>query len=93
MMCDFLYGVVEKINTIYSVHDFLNKPILIKNIYQSHVKENSQLDYISGLYNLAAISAYDITKNYNYTISSPNEYYLRLMKLKLNGQWQMGEDN
>lgn len=44
MMCDFLYGVVEKINTIYSAHDFLNKPILIKNIYQSHVKENSQLD-------------------------------------------------
>jgi len=93
MMCDFLYGVVGKINTIYSVHDLLNKPKLIKNIYQSHVKENSQLDYISGLYNLAAISEYDITKSYIYTISRPNEYYLRLMKLKLNGQWQMGEDN
>ncbi len=93
MMCDFLYGVVGKINTIYSVHDLLNKPTLIKNIYQSHVKENSQLNYISGLYNLAAISEYDITKNYNYTISSPNEYYLRLMKLKLNGQWQMEENN
>ncbi len=93
MMCDFLYGVVGKINTIYSVHDLLNKPELIKNVYQSHVKENSQLDYISGLYNLAAISEYDITKNYNYTISSPNEYYLRLMKLKLNGQWQMEEAN
>jgi len=93
MMCDFLYGVVGKINTIYSVHDLLNKSELAKDIYQSHVRDDLQLDYISGLYNLAAISEYDITKEYNYTISRPNEYYLRLVKLKLNGQWQMGEDN
>jgi len=93
MMCDFLYGVVGKINTIYSVYDLLNKPEQVKNIYQSNIKEGLQLDYISELYNLAAISEYDITKEYNYTISRPNEYYLRLVKLKLNGQWQMGEDN
>ncbi|MGM0435538.1 MAG: transglutaminase-like domain-containing protein [Bacillota bacterium] len=93
MMCDFLYGVVGKINTIYSVHDLLNKSELVKDIYQSHVRDDMQLDYISGLYNLAAISEYDITKEYNYNISRPNDYYLRLMKLRLNGQWQMGEDN
>lgn len=93
VMCDFIYGAVGKINTIHSVQDLLNNPKQVKNIYQSHVKDDSQLDYISGLYNLAAISEYDITKNYNYTISKPNEYYHKLMNLKLNGQWQMGEDN
>jgi len=93
MMCDFLYGVVGKTNTIYSVHDLLNKSKLVKDIYQSHVRDDLQLNYISGLYSSAAISAYDITKEHNYKISRPNEYYQKIMKLKLNGQWQMGEDN
>lgn len=93
MMCDFLYGVVGKINTIYSVHDLLNKSELVKDIYQSHVRDDLQLDYISGLYNLAAVSEYDITKEYNYNISRPNEYYLKMMRLKHNGQWRMGEGN
>jgi hypothetical protein len=93
MICDFLYGIVGKDNTIYSVYDLLNKPRRVKNIYQSNVKIDSQLDYISGLYKLAAISEYDITKNYNYTISRPKEYYLKMMRLKHNGQWQMGEDS
>ncbi len=92
MMCDFLYGVVGKISAVYSVYDLLKSREIVKTIYQSHVKDDSQLDYISGLYNLAAISAYDITKEHNYKISKPNEYYQKMMKLKLNGQWQMGED-
>ncbi len=50
MMCDFLYGVIGKVSTIYSVHDLLNKPKQVKNIYQSSVKDDSQLDYVSGLY-------------------------------------------
>ncbi|MFW5847737.1 MAG: hypothetical protein ACOCVF_02345, partial [bacterium] len=93
MMCDFLYGVIGKVDTIYSVHDLLNKPEQVKNIYQSSVKDDSQLDYISGLYKLAAISEYDVTKNFNYNISRPNEYYLMMMRLKHNGQWQMKEDD
>ena len=93
VMCDFLYGVIGKVSTIYSVHDLLNKPEQVKNIYQSSVKDDSQLDYISGLYKLAAISEYDVTKNYNYNISRPNEYYLKMMRLKHNGQWQMNEDD
>jgi hypothetical protein len=93
MMCDFLYGVVGKINTFYSVYDLLNKSELVKDIYQSHVRDDLQLDYISRLYNLAEVSEYDITKEYNYNISRPNEYYLKMMRLKHNGQWQMGEGN
>jgi hypothetical protein len=93
MICDFLYGVIGKVSTIYSVHDLLNKPEQVKNIYQSSVIDDSQLDYISGLYKLAAISEYDVTKNYNYNISRPNEYYLKMMRLKHNGQWQMKEDD
>jgi len=93
MICDFLYGVIGKVDAICSVHDLLNKPEQVKNIYQSSVKDDSQLDYISGLYKLAAISEYDVTKIFNYNISRPNEYYLKMMRLKHNGQWQMKEDD
>lgn len=93
MMCDFLYDVVGKVNRTYSVYDLLNKQELVKTIYQSNVKDDSQLDYISGLYNLAAISAYDITKEHNYNISRPNDYYRKMIRMKHNGKWQMGENN
>jgi len=92
MVCDFLYGVVGKTNTIYSVYDLINSPKRVKDIYQLTIKDDSQLDYISGLYNLAAISEYDITKNDRYIVSRPNEYYLKMMHLKHNGQWKMEED-
>ncbi len=93
MMCDFLYGIVGRINSVYSVYDLLNQSELVKNIYHSNVKDKFSLDYISGVYNLAAISTYDIAKAYNYNISKPNKYYLKMMESKHNGQWQMGEDN
>jgi len=62
MICDFLYGVIGIGGPIYSVYDLLNNQVLTKEIYQIAVKDDSQLNYISGLYELAAISQYDITK-------------------------------
>ena len=92
MMCDYLYGVIGKLDRTYSVYDLLNKPELVKNIYQSKVDNPKQLDSILGLYHLAAISEYDITKKHNYAISTPNEYYLKMMNLNQDGTWQMRED-
>ena len=93
MICDFLYSVIGIVGSIYSVYDLLNNQVLTKEIYQTAVKDDSQLNYISGLYKLAAISQYDITESYNYIVSKPNDYYLKMMKLKHNGQWRMGEDS
>src|SRR5690554_341495 len=67
--------------------------VLTKEIYQIAVKDDSQLNYISGLYELAAISQYDITESYNYIVSKPNDYYLKMIKFKHNGQWLMDEDS
>lgn len=92
MMCDFLYGVIARLDQNYSVYDLLRKPILVHKIYSSKINDSKQLDYIVGLYNLAAISEYDISKVDNYNISKPNEYYLKMMNLSQDGTWKMNED-
>ncbi|HPE00163.1 MAG TPA: hypothetical protein PLB83_02925 [Bacillota bacterium] len=92
MMCDFLYGVIARLDQNYSVYDLLSKPKLVHKIYISKINDSKQLDYIVGLYNLAAISKYDISKKHNYQTSKPNEYYLKMMNLNQDGAWQMNED-
>jgi hypothetical protein len=63
VMCDFLYSVIGKFDQYYSVYDLLKKPNLVRKTYQTKIEDTKQLDYILGLYNLAAISEYDISKN------------------------------
>jgi hypothetical protein len=92
MMCDFLYGVIARLDQNYSVYDLLSNPKLVHKIYSSKINDSKQLDYIVGLYNLAAISEYDISKMHNYNISKPNEYYLKMMNLSQDGTWKMNED-
>jgi hypothetical protein len=92
MMCDFLYGVIAKLDQNYSVYDLLSKPKLVHKIFSSKISDSKQLDYFTSLYNLAAISEYDITKKHNYQTSKPNEYYLKMMNLNQDGAWQMNED-
>ena len=72
---------------------FLYKlPQLVHKIYSSKINYSKQLDYIASLYNLAAISEYDISKKHNYQTSEPNAYYLKMMNLNQDGTWQMNED-
>ena len=92
MMCDFLYGVTGKLDRYYSVYDLLNNAILVKKIYNIKIDDENQLDYIAGLYNLAAISEYDINKRHKYYTSKPNKYYQKMMNLNQDGTWQMNED-
>lgn len=92
MMCDFSYGVIARLDQYYSVYELINKPELVHKIYSRKIDDSKQLDYIVGLYNLAAISEYDISKKHNYNISKPNEYYLKMMNLSQDGTWQMNED-
>jgi len=92
MMCDFLYGVTGKLDRYYSVYELLNNPSLVKKIYNIKIDDKNQLDYIAGLYNLAAISEYDIIKKHKYYTSKSNEYYQKMMNLNQDGTWQMNED-
>ena len=92
VMCDFLYGVIARLDQNYSVYDLLSKPKLVHKIYSSKINDSNQLDYITSLYNLAAISEYDISKKHDYQTSKPNEYYLNMMNLNQDGTWQMNED-
>ena len=92
MMCDFLYGVIARLDQNHSVYDLLSKPKLVHKIYSSKINDSNQLDYITSLYNLAAISEYDISQKHDYQTSKPNEYYLKMMNLKQDGTWQMNED-
>ncbi len=88
-MCDFLYGVLGMIEKQYSVYDLLKRPVLTKNIYGNR----ADIEYIQNVYKAAAVSFYDITKAFQYTVTKPNAYYLRLMQLNQTGKWLMGEDD
>lgn len=92
MMCDFLYGVIARLDRNYSVYDLLINSNLVEKIYNTKIEDKKQLEYIAGLYNLAAISEYDINKKHNYYTSKPNEYYQKMMNLNQDGAWQMNED-
>ena len=92
MMCDFLYGVIGRLDRSYSVYDLLNNPSLVNKIYKIKIDDENQLDYIAGLYNLAAISEYDISRKHKYYTSKSNEYYQKLMNLSQDETWQMNED-
>jgi len=92
LMCDFLYGVIARLDRNYSVYDILNNAILVKKIYNIKMEDKKQLEYIAGLYHLAAISKYDIKKKHNHFTSRPNEYYQKMMNLNQDGTWQMHED-
>ena len=92
LMCDFLYGVIARLDRNYSVYDLLNNHRLVTKIYNIKIDDNKQLDYITGLYNQAAISEYDINKKHHFEISKPNEYYLKMVLLNQDGTWQMNED-
>ncbi|GEM_PF-172582 len=92
IMVDFTYGVLGFLSKKYSVRDILKKPQIINKIYHSRLGSNIDLNYIIGLFDMAAIVEYDITKNYNYLISRPNEYYLNMMNFSHDGSWKMGED-
>jgi ribosomal protein S18 acetylase RimI-like enzyme len=92
MMVDFTYGVLGLLSKKYSVKDLLKQPEIVKDIYSSKMNSHIDLEYIEGLYDMAAIAEYDISKKHDYSISEPNEYYLNMMNLSHDGLWKMGED-
>lgn len=81
-VCDFIYG--------YCFYD--EKPLDVYNLmqYKQHLAQYSE-DY-AGLYCAAAVSEYDPLGENCYGISTPNEYYLRLINTDHKGKWLMGED-
>jgi hypothetical protein len=89
-MCDFTYGISGLDNNDTSVWELINNPNKVIKIYQ-HSKDELDLDYIKGLFTKAALYEYNIEETHNYTISKPNEYYLKMMSLCHNETWLLGE--
>jgi len=93
LLCDFTYGVVGYIDKPYSVNDIINNPLLIKTIYADVSEKEDFFDYVTGLFDRAAISDYDVTEKHCYRISHANQYYLDMMRINHQGNWCMGEMN
>lgn len=81
-VCDFLHG--------YRFHNGmpLDTYQLIKN--KAYLSDYPN-DY-AGLFTAAAISEYDPNAGHNYSVSSPNDYTLKLINTDHQGKWFMGED-
>lgn len=93
MMCDFTYGTYGFLDKPYAVKSLLNDNKSLINIYKKEVLSDIDLTYIVGLYDKAAFCDYDVTKNHRFLTSKPNEYYLRMMKLKHDGTWKLEENS
>ncbi|MBI9008655.1 MAG: hypothetical protein JEZ05_01375 [Tenericutes bacterium] len=91
-MCDFSYGVYGLLDKPYSVRSLIDNHKSVRKIYSVENNLEQDLVYIVGLYDKAAFCDYDITKTHNYSVSKPNEYYLKMMKLNHDGTWKLGEN-
>jgi len=92
LMCDFTYGVYGLLDKPYSVRSLIDNHKSVRKIYSVENNLEQDLVYIVGLYDKAAFCDYDITKTHNYSVSKPNEYYLKMMKLNHDGTWKLGEN-
>ena len=65
---------------------------MLTDMMSENIYTYEQAEDMTGLYDGMAVSEYDPMDLQNdYTISGPNEYYLRLMSQPHDG-WFMGED-
>lgn len=92
ILCDFTYGVKGEIGKNHSIYGLLYDKKQVNIIYQEYAVSVMK-DYFVGLFSRAAISFYNINDKHNYSISKPNRYYKKLMKIKPDGMWHLGEDS
>lgn len=85
------YGVVD---FIYGYQFYDNKPISALDIYNNHTLLDDYPKDYKELYSAIAISEYNPCDiNNNYLISTPNNYYLKLIHTNHQNKWFMGEDS
>jgi RimJ/RimL family protein N-acetyltransferase len=91
ILCDFTYGVYGDLDKKHSVYDLMMHKEEINVIYKPCMKVGME-NYFTGLFSMAAISAYNITEHHQYLTTKPNKYYMKLMKSHQDGTWKMLED-
>ncbi|MCR5230525.1 MAG: transglutaminase-like domain-containing protein [Solobacterium sp.] len=84
------YGVVD---FIYGYMLYTNRPISARDIIFNHTFPDGLPESYRRLYSAVGISEYDpLDPENDYTISKPNDYYLKLIYADHRDRWIMGED-
>ena len=82
-VCDFIYGYC-----FYEKEPLDAYTLMSQGDYLRAYSEN-----YASLYSAVAINEYDpLDPDNNYTVSTPNEYYLKLINTDHNDMWIMGEE-
>ena len=82
-MVDFVYGYQMLSGYPLSARDIQENPVFLNPFPKEYI----------GIFSGIAINEYDPTDPDNdYTVSTPNEYYIKLIHTDHNNQWIMGED-
>ena len=83
VLIDFIYGY-----QFYSDH-----PLSVWDIQQNRPLLNSYPEEYSGMFSAIAVNEYNpVDPDNDYTVSKPNEYYLKLIYGDHHDQWIMGEN-
>lgn len=84
------YGICD---CVYGYFFYEEEPLDAYTLMNNRESLAAYPEDYAALYSAVAISEYDpMDKNHNYTISSPNQYYLNLIYTDHNDKWIMGED-
>lgn len=82
-VCDFLYGYCFYQERPLDAYTLMREKHYLKTYSENY----------ASLYSAVAINEYNpLDKSNNYTVSIPNEYYLRLINTEHNDKWIMGEE-
>ncbi len=83
------YGVIDP---IYGFAFYKYKPIGGYYLLKHHDEFSLGYDGYTELYRAIAINEYDPLGDNDYSVTGPNEYYLKLINCDHNDTWFMGED-
>ncbi len=94
VVCEALYedeyGVIDP---IYGFRIYMDKPINAYNLWKNHNEFSFGYDGYMNLYGAIAVNEYNPLNGKNdYSITEPNEYYLKLIDSEHNDKWFLGED-
>ena len=85
------YGLVD---FIYGYQFYSDQPLSALDIQKNGTLLSSYPEEYAGMFSAIAINEYNpINPDNDYTISSPNDYYLRLIYSDHHNQWIMNENN
>lgn len=84
------YGLID---FIYGYQFYSDQPLSAWDLQKKRALLNSYPEEYSGMFSAIAVNEYNpVNPDNDYTVSKPNEYYLKLIYGDHHDQWIMGED-